>query len=256
MRWSIVLLYMIKPPRVMKCFGIALFVLLSAWLGLHLSAEEVYTPQISFFADESEGWAMKTIGKFLIIGAVIVVVNFLIFVKLLSRYKKSRFLNMIYLHQVMIKDPITVELSDSLSSVAAKFKQYNIRYVPVVSELKYLEGIVSRDDMDKQLASFQESLTTIKEEAITPLESIPAKKAMVRSFTALSPHDMLSTAVKAMENSQCKCIPVVDNNNCLLGIITENLIVHALDQYILKPVKIKHASVEPTTQQHPSGPNA
>ncbi|MEM2930627.1 MAG: homocysteine biosynthesis protein [Thermoproteota archaeon] len=102
-----------------------------------------------------------------------------------------------------IKIP-TAMLTDSIREVSAMMVRWNVDHVPVVDEENRLIGIVTTWDIAKAVAANAEKLETI----------------MTRSVIVAKPHETIDMVAKRMEQHDITGLPVVDDGNHLLGLIT------------------------------------
>jgi CBS domain-containing protein len=113
--------------------------------------------------------------------------------------------------EVMTKTPAYCLPSSTVREAARLMKGQNVGPIPVVesNEMKKLIGIVTdRDLAVKVVAEGRDSNTKIEE-------------VMTRDPVACHPQDNLQAALDAMSDNQVRRIPVVDDRDCLVGIIAQ-----------------------------------
>ncbi len=114
--------------------------------------------------------------------------------------------------EVMTKNPVCCLPSDNVVKVAEMMKQTNIGSIPVIEneQTRKLVGIVTdRDLAMKIVAEGRESKST-KVEAV-----------MTHKVVTCHADDDFQKALAAMSEHQLRRIPIVDNNNKILGIIAQ-----------------------------------
>jgi CBS domain-containing protein len=114
--------------------------------------------------------------------------------------------------ELMTKNPVVAVASDTVEKVARLMKAEDIGPVPIVQDKssKKLIGIVTDRDLAlKVVAEGRDPRSTRVEEVMT------------RDPVACREGDDLKKALDAMSKHQVRRIPVVDNNNEIVGIIAQ-----------------------------------
>ena len=114
--------------------------------------------------------------------------------------------------EVMTKDPVCCLPEDSVAEAAQRMKNENIGSIPVIEneQSRTLVGIVT----DRDLA-----LTIVAEGR--DARSTPVEAVMTRTLVTCHADDDLEKALGAMAEHQLRRIPVVDNDNKVVGIIAQ-----------------------------------
>lgn len=121
---------------------------------------------------------------------------------------------------VMTRNPVSARPEDTVASVARLMKENDIGPIPIVESQnsKRLVGIVTDRDLAlKVVAEGRDPQTT------------PVKQVMSISVITCHDDDDIETALNAMSAQQLRRIPVVDDNNMLLGIIAQADIATRMD---------------------------
>lgn len=131
---------------------------------------------------------------------------------------------------VMTTPVITVRPDDTMDRVQRIFDEQPIHHVPVVDEVgDRVVGMISKSDYLRLLHGFTLFKARKSEDynrAI--LRSLLAQEVMTKQVATLHPDDSLSMAAGYFRENRFHAIPVVDNDNNLLGILTTyDLITHA-----------------------------
>ena len=124
-------------------------------------------------------------------------------------------------NEVMTKDPICC-LPDSMASdVAGLMKVNNIGSIPVVEsgQTRKLVGVVT--DRDLTLKIVAEGLDA---------KSTKVETVMTRKVVTCRVNDDLQKALDAMSENQLRRIPVVDDDNKIVGIIAQADVATRVDQ--------------------------
>ncbi len=113
---------------------------------------------------------------------------------------------------IMTKDPVFCQASDSALIAAKLMKAHNIGALPVIGNLrgKKLVGILTDRDLALRLIA----------EAKDP-DSTTVDKIMSRPVVTCSPDDPYLKALDLMERHQVKRIPAVDKFGHVVGMISE-----------------------------------
>jgi CBS domain-containing protein len=122
---------------------------------------------------------------------------------------------------VMTDNPVYALPDDTVEKVAQLMKKEDIGPVPVVDDERHkrLVGIVTDRDLAlKVVAEGRDPQTTKVEEVMT------------RKLITCRPDDDVESAMKAMAQYQLRRIPVVDNDDRLVGIISQADVATRVDE--------------------------
>lgn len=122
---------------------------------------------------------------------------------------------------VMTRNPVSARPEDTVASVAQLMKDNDIGPVPIVKDdnSKRLSGIVTdRDLVIKVVAAGRDPQTT------------PVREVMTTNVITCRADDDIETALDAMSSQQLRRIPVVDDDNMLVGIIAQADIATRMDR--------------------------
>jgi len=136
------------------------------------------------------------------------------------------------LEKVMSRELITLDLDDDLEKAKSLFDQHPIHHILIVNGNELL-GIITDRDLYKHLSP---DIGTNKETARD--SSLLQKKVhliMSRDLITANKEMSLSEGVLLFHDNHISCLPIVDNNFHLIGIITWRDILKILAlQYRLK----------------------
>jgi CBS domain-containing protein len=117
----------------------------------------------------------------------------------------------------MTKNPATVKPDDGLKDAAWKMEKGHFRHLPVVDNDGKLVGMLS----DRDIRLIRPSLAFVsKEDAAVQLWSISVQQAAVFDPIKVKPESTLKQAAELMLRWQVGGLPVVDDQERLVGIIT------------------------------------
>jgi len=124
-------------------------------------------------------------------------------------------------NEVMTKNPVCCLPNDSVAKAAELMQRENIGSVPVIEneQSQKLIGIVTDRDLALKIVSVALDAKSTKVEAVMTHEVV----------TCLADDD-LQKALDAMAEHQLRRIPIVDNDNKILGIIAQADVATRADQ--------------------------
>jgi CBS domain-containing protein len=113
---------------------------------------------------------------------------------------------------VMTKNPVCCLPNDMVAKVAQLMKRDNIGPIPVIEneQTRKLVGIVTDRDLAMKIVAEGRDANSTKVEAV-----------MTRKVVTCRAEDDLQKALDAMSEHQLRRIPIVDNDNKILGIIAQ-----------------------------------
>jgi acetoin utilization protein AcuB len=139
---------------------------------------------------------------------------------------------------IMNRDVVTVEPTDSIRMALLKVHQYRIRHLPVVSVGK-LVGIIS----DRDVRDACPSVLTEPNEDDEQIMDTPVSSIMRKDVITAHPLDFVEEAALTLYDNHIGCLPVVVDD-VLQGIITETDILHTLVQLMGVHYPSSHIEVE------------
>jgi CBS-domain-containing membrane protein len=109
---------------------------------------------------------------------------------------------------VMVTDVVTIEPSASLESAARAMERANVGVLPVIDEGRVRGVITDRDIVIRAVARGADASATRVEECLTS------------DVVAARPDWSTDEALQAMSNAQVGRLPVVDDDERLVGVVT------------------------------------
>jgi CBS domain-containing membrane protein len=119
--------------------------------------------------------------------------------------------------EVMTKKVITIGPNETLQQIEQGMERFRFRHLPVVEDGKLI-GLVSHRDLLHALSSF---LSEAEEQRNAVIRQQPAKLIMQHDVITIRAHEALLDAAKLMWEAKLGCLPVVDEEDQVVGIITE-----------------------------------
>jgi CBS domain-containing protein len=123
--------------------------------------------------------------------------------------------------EVMTKNPVCCLPNDTVTKVAQLMQRDNIGSIPVIEDEKThkLAGIVTDRDLALKVIAKGQDAKSTKVEAV-----------MTRQVVTCRAEDDLQKALDAMAKHQLRRIPIVDNDNRIVGIIAQADVATRLNQ--------------------------
>ena len=125
----------------------------------------------------------------------------------------------VLLKELMVKNPATLDIDAPFRKVAELFLAKRIRHLPVLDKEKKLVGIISQRDLNQVAAPRR----TLEGEYIYDtdiLDRFILQRIMVKEVAALKADDTLSKALELLIDRKIGCIPIIDHDNRVIGILS------------------------------------
>lgn len=127
---------------------------------------------------------------------------------------------------IMTKKVIVADLNTKFSDILVLFLDYRIYHLPVVDSNKLI-GMVSLTDA---LRFFRKEANNIKDEDLNELFDI--KIMMTENPSSLGPHNTVKEAAEILCKAKYRSLPVLDEAEQILGIISNKDLVKVLNKVI------------------------
>jgi acetoin utilization protein AcuB len=125
----------------------------------------------------------------------------------------------------MSKEIITVEVGDTMQNAIYILQEQNIKMLPVMDDTN-LVGIITDRDLKK--ASPSDATTLDMHELLFLISKIKVKDLMKEPVFTARPDDTVEEAAALILEKKISGLPVIDENNRLVGIITRSDIFRVL----------------------------
>ncbi len=127
---------------------------------------------------------------------------------------------MIAIETVMTPDPQTLSQYNSLADARKLMRDKGFRHIPIVNEHAELIGLVTQRTVLQHGVSSQSFLS---ENELSEIETgTLLSDIMTKQLTTISPTCSVSSAAKVIHQTKYGCLPIVDSNNKLVGIVTDH----------------------------------
>ena len=120
---------------------------------------------------------------------------------------------MYQVRDLMTADVVTLRETDDLGMVDQIFRMGRIRHLPVTDRTGHLKGLVTHRDLLRACGHDGRNRNT------------PAGSVMTRQLMTVMPDTPLRQALRMMVRNKFGCLPVVDADNRVVGILTESDLV-------------------------------
>jgi len=138
---------------------------------------------------------------------------------------------------IMTREVVCLESTNTLADAIDTMKKGEFRHLPILDENAKLAGIISDRDILRQLpfagrrppsqsTKFRDHLFRVDDE--TPQLLLGVAEFMTRKVTSVSPDYRICEAAKKLLRMKISCLPVVDRQQNILGIITVADLLRAL----------------------------
>lgn len=122
---------------------------------------------------------------------------------------------------------VTVEMDTSLRDVQRIFAQHAFHHLLVIDDHK-LVGVISDRDLLKNLSPFLGHNFTERPQDLATLDK-RAHQIMSRKVVSVTPMTTLASAIEHLLDHPVSCLPVIDENQRPVGILTwRDILEHAL----------------------------
>jgi CBS domain-containing protein len=146
---------------------------------------------------------------------------------------------------IMSSPTIVVGPDASVPAASTLMKDHGIRHIPVV-EYGRLVGVVSRGDLRE--ASISASVDADTYEINFLLNQLAVGKLMTRRTITVTPDAPVVYAAELMTEHKIACLPVVDPDGSVVGIITESDLLKML---VRRLREAEEAQTGPSASQQP-----
>ena len=132
--------------------------------------------------------------------------------------------------KIMCTKLVTGTVNDKFSDVVSKMEAGGFHHLPIVSGDKLI-GVVSHDDVLR--VSFSNVFIASDKSVAESLDhTIHIENIMQRNLVTMRDNETIRHACEILAKSEFHALPVVDESNCLTGMVTtKDLIKHLMAQY-------------------------
>ena len=183
------------------------------------------------FSDEDVYEAMKKIPGYLDISAG----DFKELYLLAYQHAETRLYNSVRVAEIMTREVVTVLPATPLAEAAARMAKHHITGLPVVREDGTVAGVLSERDFFRNMGDgSQTSCMALIADSLASggcpalcMRGTTAGEIMTTPVITVLETALLHEAGKLMREKGINRVPVTDNSNRLLGILTRSDLMHA-----------------------------
>lgn len=121
--------------------------------------------------------------------------------------------------EIMTRDVVTVAEDDSLANLLESLKTLRFRHLPVTDEERLI-GLVTETDLLGIASSNLLPHHAAQDEALQ--QRLRVRDVMVRDVLTVTPDTPVQQAAGLLLKQRLNCLPVVDERNVLVGIVTSS----------------------------------
>lgn len=125
-----------------------------------------------------------------------------------------------YVKDNMIASPITIGPNSSVSEAVELMSENKLHRLPIVDGSGKLVGLVTESVITSNTPNNSSSLSVFELNYL--LNKLKISDIMIRDVITIGKDALLEEAATVLRKNDIGCLPVVDENNKLIGIITHN----------------------------------
>ena len=134
----------------------------------------------------------------------------------------------ILLKEIMKYPPVIVREDDKFHRVEKILREYKIKHLPVVNDAGALVGLITLSDLYRTSSpkkNLEEGTYFYEKET---LDKFILKFVMSQNPKTLKADNTLMDALNTMVNGGFGCIPIVDDQHMIVGIVTQTDLIRAV----------------------------
>ncbi len=124
--------------------------------------------------------------------------------------------------EIMTQRVIFLREEDNLELIAKGMERYSLRHLPVVSDGKLVGLVTHRDLLSIAVSSLVIETPSGKAMQKQLDQTTFVAEVMTPDPVTVSPNTLVSKALDLMINNKFGCLPVLNENDELIGIVTEH----------------------------------
>lgn len=124
-----------------------------------------------------------------------------------------------YVKNKMTKNPIVIDVNSNINATIDLMSEHDLHRLPVVKDNK-LVGLITKSTISKSGANKATSLSIFELNYLLSKTTIGT--VMVKDVITIKEDDLLEEAALLMKKNDIGCLPVVNDENETVGILTQN----------------------------------
>ncbi len=122
---------------------------------------------------------------------------------------------------ILTKNPLTAELTTPLDVIRKIFDEKTISHIPVLKDSKIVVGMISDRDI-------------LKVQSLSTFQFLKAMDLMNTILILAHDETPVAQIAKVMVQEKISCMPIINNNNQLVGILTKTDILKGVFEYRMR----------------------
>ena len=128
-----------------------------------------------------------------------------------------------YVRDIMTRDVFPLKADQTLNVVRLLMRTVRVRHVPILDENEKFVGLLSHRDLLAYSISKLADIDPIEQREID--RHIPIRDVMRTQIATTTADTRLTEALQTMLDNKFGCLPVVDENRQLVGIISDEDVI-------------------------------
>ena len=148
--------------------------------------------------------------------------------KEVKEIKKPHFIKTVLVKDLMVRNPITVNIKDTIADAFELIDKYKVDGVIVV-ENKQPIGVICDSNILELFSNWinlEKGAIEENKEKLEKLSKQPVSIAMIKLHEFLEPHEPVENAIKKMQMLKVKILPVVENNKLVGAILEDDILAY------------------------------
>ncbi len=128
-----------------------------------------------------------------------------------------------YVGDIMTRDVFPLKMDQTLNVVRLLMRTVRVRHVPILNDREEFVGLLSHRDLLAYSISRLADIDPLEQREID--RHIPIRDVMRTQIATTTADTPLTTALKIMLENKFGCLPVIDEEKHLIGIITNEDVI-------------------------------
>lgn len=124
---------------------------------------------------------------------------------------------------IMTRDLFPLKTNQTLNVVRLLMRTAQVRHVPILDDNELFVGLLSHRDLLAHSISTLADINLMEQRELD--RHIPIRDVMRTEVATTTPNTDLKKAISSMLENKFGCLPVIDNQNHLVGIITDEDVI-------------------------------
>lgn len=122
------------------------------------------------------------------------------------------------LEEIMAKRVVTIDMDDTLDVIRKIFDKVRFHHMVVIDERNKVVGVISDRDVLKALSPYLDTISEQERDQVTLNKK--THQVMSRQPITASPEDSIEQAAALLLENRISCLPVISEDQSLVGIVT------------------------------------